>query len=126
VVCEVNVGDDRQRPEGSVLDAVVAGLEHLGFIERRNIDSTWHRSISHGYPVPRLGTDDVLALVEPELARLGIVSRGRFGGWCYHVSNQDHAFMQGLEAVDRLLLAAPETTCPNDVAIMCDDGWRWS
>jgi protoporphyrinogen oxidase len=126
VLCEVNRGDDRPRPDGPVLDAVVAGLERLGFIDRRNIDSTWHRSISHGYPVPRLDTCDVLAEVEPELARLGIVSRGRFGGWRYHVSNQDHAFMQGLEAVDRLLLAVPEATYPDDVAITYEDGRRWS
>jgi protoporphyrinogen oxidase len=126
VLCEVNVGDDRPAPKGPVLDAVVAGLEQLGFIDRRNIDSTWHRSISHGYPVPRLDTHDILAEVEPELARLGIVSRGRFGGWRYHVSNQDHAFMQGLEAVDRLLLAAPEATYPDDVPITYDDGRRWS
>jgi hypothetical protein len=33
-----------------------------------------------------------------------------FGGWKYEVSNQDHAFMQGVEALDRLISGKPETT----------------
>jgi len=39
-----------------------------------------------------------------------VFSRGRFGGWKYEVSNQDHSFMQGVEWVNALLLSEPEIT----------------
>jgi len=39
-----------------------------------------------------------------------VFSRGRFGGWKYEVSNQDHSFMQGVELVDRLVRGEPEIT----------------
>ncbi len=39
-----------------------------------------------------------------------IYSRGRFGGWKYEVSKQDHSLMQGVELVDKLKLGVPEVT----------------
>jgi hypothetical protein len=70
----------------------------------------WSRHLPHGYPVPFLHRDEVLAEVQPVLRDLGILSRGRLGGWEYEVSNMDHSFMQGVEAVDHLRHGAAETT----------------
>jgi hypothetical protein len=50
----------------------------------------------------------VLGEIQPQLESFGILGRGRFEGWKYQVSNQDHAFMQGVEAVDLALLGKPE------------------
>jgi hypothetical protein len=52
----------------------------------------------------------LLKKIEPQLAKAGVASRGRFGAWRYEVSNQDHSFMQGVEWVNASLLDVPETT----------------
>lgn len=49
-------------------------------------------------------------IIQTELGAFGVFSRGRFGGWKYEVSNQDHTFMQGVEAVNAILCGKPETT----------------
>jgi protoporphyrinogen oxidase len=74
--------------------------------------SHWHRTLERGYPVPTLSRDGALAAIHGTLQPLGIFSRGRFGGWKYEVSNQDHAFMQGVEIADLLLDGTPEVTYP--------------
>jgi hypothetical protein len=51
-----------------------------------------------------------LGQVLPQLEQSSILSRGRFGAWRYEVSNQDHSSLQGVEAVDRILLGITETT----------------
>lgn len=74
--------------------------------------SFWHRRLEHGYPTPFLGRDSVLEEIQRGLESHRIYSRGRFGGWKYEVSNQDHSFMQGVELADRLLDDRPEVTYP--------------
>ncbi|MGQ0539159.1 MAG: protoporphyrinogen/coproporphyrinogen oxidase [Gemmatimonadaceae bacterium] len=94
-----------------VVDDVMQGFRRTGFIDDRTVIATrWHRRLPRGYPTPWLERDQVLAAVQPRLEELGILSRGRFGAWRYEVSNQDHSAMQGVEAVDRILLGTPETT----------------
>jgi protoporphyrinogen oxidase len=72
--------------------------------------SAWHRYLPLGYPVPFLGRDALLNPLQTALEDHGVRSRGRFGGWRYESSNQDYAFMQGVEAVDAELTGAPEGT----------------
>jgi protoporphyrinogen oxidase len=90
-----------------VVDAMIAdGLLSAG----TPVVSLWHRREEHGYPTPFLGRDGALARIRPELERHRVFSRGRFGAWTYEVSNQDHSFMQGVEAADRLLGLGAEDT----------------
>lgn len=72
--------------------------------------SVWQSELPFGYPVPCVGRDEVLERAQGGLRRRDIWSRGRFGGWKYEVSNQDHGFMQGVEAVDNMLTGVPEVT----------------
>ena len=65
--------------------------------------SIWHHRADYGYPVPGIHRDRTLAQILPMLAKQRIHSLGRFGAWKYEVGNQDHAFMQGVEIVNRIL-----------------------
>ncbi len=103
ILCEINSSKDRPKPDGDIVSAAIEGLKKLGFIDDSiEILTKWHRSLTHGYPVPLVNRDSVLELVQTELESAGIYSRGRFGGWIYEESNQDHAFMQGVEAVNTI------------------------
>ena len=50
------------------------------------------------------------------LRAASILSRGRFGAWKYEVSNQDHSFMQGVEAADHVLTGSHEPTFHAEIA----------
>ncbi len=96
----------------TLVDDVIAAARASSLLPAgARIVSRWHRRLEYGYPTPFLGRDQVLAPLERRLRELGIYSRGRFGAWKYEVSNQDHSFMQGKEAVDHALLGAEEVTC---------------
>lgn len=94
-----------------VVRRTLEGLKAVGFLGPEvAVASLWHKRLEHGYPTPVLGRDRVLARIEPMLSERGILSRGRFGAWKYEVGNMDHSFMQGVEAVDRILRGRTETT----------------
>ncbi len=111
LMAEVSESSVKPVDESRIVDEVIAGFRTVGFIDESTpIVTRWHRRLPHGYPTPWLGRDDVLDAVQPTLEARGILSRGRFGAWKYEVSNQDHSAMQGVEAIDRLLLGTPEST----------------
>ncbi|MFN2397233.1 MAG: NAD(P)/FAD-dependent oxidoreductase [Gemmatimonadaceae bacterium] len=111
LMAEVSESPEKPVDSRTVVDEVIAGFRAARLIDPdTRIASRWNARLEHGYPTPWLGRDDVLAQVEPVLAADGIYSRGRFGAWKYEVSNQDHSAMQGVEAVDNILLGTVETT----------------
>jgi len=111
LMAEVSESPDKPVDNDKVLAQTIEGFRNTKLLpEGTDIVSTWHRRLEHGYPTPWKGRDDVLNAVQPELQKLGIWSRGRFGGWKYEVSNQDHSLMQGVEAVDHILFGTDETT----------------
>jgi protoporphyrinogen oxidase len=99
------------KPVDDPIGPTIRGLERTGMIDdRSSIHHIWHRRLPYGYPVPTLDRDEALDAILPALEERGVYSRGRFGAWKYEVSNQDHSFAQGVEAVDRWLLSVPERT----------------
>jgi protoporphyrinogen oxidase len=105
-------GSDAKVVDGeTIVQQTIQGLLNTGLLRSRDqVVSTWRSTADHGYPIPTLERNDLLAKIEPALARAGIASRGRFGAWRYEASNQDHSFMQGVEWVNAVLLDVPETT----------------
>jgi protoporphyrinogen oxidase len=94
-----------------LVDATIRGAIATRLIDSETaVVSTWVHTAPYGYPVPSLDRDGILDRVISALEEKMIFSRGRFGGWRYEVSNQDHSFMQGVELIDRLVTGASEST----------------
>jgi len=111
LMCEVSESPLKPVESSRICDDVVEGLVRIGLVKQRgDVVSVWHRRLQHGYPTPFLGRDATLNEVDPLLRGHQVWSRGRFGGWKYEVSNQDHSLMQGVEAVDHILEGDPEVT----------------
>lgn len=99
--------------EASIVDDVVDGMVRCGLMDeddRGRIATTWRCSPSMSYPVPSVGRDAALGVVQPWLRAQQIWSRGRFGAWLYEIGNMDHSCMQGVEWVDHVLDGQPEAT----------------
>lgn len=111
LMAEVSESSHKPVNTATVVEDVIAGFRKVGFIaDESRIVTRFHRRLERGYPTPWNGRDDVLQQVLPALAEHGILSRGRFGAWKYEVSNQDHSCLQGVEAVDHLLMDTGEQT----------------
>lgn len=125
--------------EEEVRERAVQGLITKEIIKREQVVTIFSITLPYGYPIPTVQVkaknecfpwhsfqrDTELARAHEVLEGHDIYSRGRFGGWKYEVSNQDHCFiqainemakefhsilptLQGKELCDRLLLGQPE------------------
>jgi hypothetical protein len=98
-------------PQKDRAASMEAGLRALDVLRPgTRVVSRWYAFLEHGYPTPFLSRDTLLPVIQSHLRNVDIFSRGRFGGWRYEISNQDHSFMQGIEVVNHRLSGAPEAT----------------
>lgn len=116
MMAEVSESPDKPVNGDTLVDEVIDAMRRCRFIDPGSVTSRWHRRLEHGYPTPWIGRDAVLNEVDRALRAERIFSRGRFGAWKYEVSNQDHSFMQGVEAVDHILIGADEHTYHGDMS----------
>jgi protoporphyrinogen oxidase len=116
MMAEVSESPDKPVNVDTLVDDVIEAMRGCHFLEGSQIVSRWHRRLEHGYPTPWVGRDPILAEADRALRGDRIFSRGRFGAWKYEVSNQDHSFMQGVEAVDHILTGAEERTYYGDMS----------
>ncbi|MEX2400657.1 MAG: FAD-dependent oxidoreductase [Rhodothermales bacterium] len=117
LMAEVSESDQKPVKYSSIVDDVICGFKKCGFIDdSTQVESRFHHKLEQGYPTPWLGRNDVLERAEKYLRQYQIFSRGRFGAWKYEVSNQDHSVMQGVEAVNLVLLGEPERTYYGDMS----------
>jgi protoporphyrinogen oxidase len=111
LMAEVSESSAKPVDAGKLIEDVIQGLRNTKLLpEGTKVLSQWSFRAFHGYPTPFLGRDPILQKLQGYFQPLEIYPRGRFGGWKYEVSNQDHSMMQGVEWVNRMLLQVPETT----------------
>jgi protoporphyrinogen oxidase len=111
LMVEVSESPEKLINNAALLEDVIYGAVNTELIGRREeIVSTWRYRAEYGYPTPGLHRDEVLAEILPHFEQYQVFSRGRFGLWKYEVGNQDHAFMQGVELVERLVNGREEIT----------------
>lgn len=103
LMTETSESSDRVLPKNLIEDTIQGAL-NTGLIENRSqVVSTWKFRANHGYPTPFLDRNQLLDRIIPWMDQTGVHTRGRFGGWKYEVSNQDHSFMQGVEWAEKCL-----------------------
>ena len=111
LMAEVSESPHKPVDGEKVVDDTIEGMFATKLIyKQHDVLSTWSYRAHYGYPTPSLARDVALNAIHPELHKHDIYSRGRFGGWKYEVSNQDHSLMQGVELVNNLKLGVPEVT----------------
>lgn len=111
LMCETSYSPDKPEDRTTIVERTIAGCIAAGVLaetDREQIVDRFLIDIPYSYPIPTLERDAGLAVLQPALEQLGILSRGRFGAWRYEIGNMDHSFMMGWEAVERALHDAPE------------------
>lgn len=112
-MCETSYSSHKPEKLNKILPDTIDGLVNVTLMDSSDREKTataFEFSADYGYPVPTLGRDSALATIQPRLERVGIYSRGRFGGFKYEVSNMDHSVMQGVEWAERMVQGKEETT----------------
>jgi protoporphyrinogen oxidase len=104
-LCEISVGPGGDYPEEIVIEETLRGLIGTGLLEpsdRELVVSTWKERLPYSYPIPTIGRDAALTVIQKYLKSAGIYSVGRFGGWRYEEGNMDHSFLAGVEAMKEI------------------------
>jgi len=110
LMCETSFSDDKPRPN-DIIKETIEGCINAGLLsedDRKLVVDEFAIEVPQAYPIPTLERDKALGVLQPELEKLGIKSRGRFGAWRYEVGNMDHSFMQGYQAVNNIFDDASE------------------
>ena len=113
LMCETTYSPHKPEDKNLIIEQTLQGLVDSGMIDEAQKERSTSRyliDIPYSYPVPTLGRDKVLDVIQPYLESRSVYSRGRFGAWKYEVGNMDHSFMQGVEVVKRLLTGGDEQT----------------
>jgi protoporphyrinogen oxidase len=114
LLAEVSVSPYKSENADDVVERTIAGMVSSKLLTeeqvRRKVVSKHLMQVEYSYPVPTLGRDRGLAVIQSWLMERGVYSRGRFGAWRYEIGNTDHSVMMGVEVADFIVGGVPETT----------------
>jgi protoporphyrinogen oxidase len=111
LMCETSYSSQKPVAAETIVEETIRGLINTGLLaeeDRDKIVSRYLLDVPYAYPVPTVGRDAALAVIQPFLEGQGVYSRGRFGAWKYEIGNMDHSFMQGVEIAERLVSGGEE------------------
>jgi hypothetical protein len=111
LMCEMSFRVGESPDPQKIIDQVTTELIRTKVLEesdRARVVSRYHRTVGYSYPIPTLGRDRALAVLQPALLEKGIYSRGRFGAWRYEIGNMDHSVLMGVEAVNHIVAGEKE------------------
>uniref|UniRef100_A0A0N4ZTL0 Amino_oxidase domain-containing protein n=1 Tax=Parastrongyloides trichosuri TaxID=131310 RepID=A0A0N4ZTL0_PARTI len=110
VLCEIGLKADEEDDEKWITEKTFRDLKICGIVEDCNkIMSKFYMALQHGYPIPTLERNEELKRAHVFFEKHNIYSRGRFGAWKYESSNQDAAFTQGCEVIDKIIYGIDES-----------------
>jgi protoporphyrinogen oxidase len=110
---ETAFSESRAVPRSGLEEKVVDGLRAAQLIDGRPAIASVHvEEIEYAYPVPTLGRDAALGVIQPWLMRQRVFSRGRFGSWRYEMGNMDHAVKMGIDVARHLVQGIAEELWP--------------
>jgi protoporphyrinogen oxidase len=108
-MAEISHSDVLPRERDGLEQRVVDALVSTGLVDPDPPIASIHvLDVDYAYPIPTIGRDDALRVVQPWLMERGIYSRGRFGSWKYEIGNMDHAAKMGIDAARLLVEGRPE------------------
>jgi protoporphyrinogen oxidase len=114
LLAEISSSEYKPEDPDTVVERTIEGMVACELLTPEQVE---HKLVSkqliqvpYSYPVPTLGRDRALAVLQPWLAERDIFSRGRFGAWRYEIGNTDHSVMMGVELSDFLVDGTPEKT----------------
>jgi protoporphyrinogen oxidase len=114
LLAEVSSSPYKFEDSATVVERTIEGLVATQLLTaeqaQTKIVSRQLMHVPYSYPVPTLGRDAALAVIQPWLMEQDIFSRGRFGAWRYEIGNTDHSVMMGVELADYFVNGKPETT----------------
>lgn len=114
LLAEVSKSEYKSENVDDVVERTIEGLVSSQLLTREQADekiiSRELMHVPYSYPVPTLGRDAALEIVQPWLMSQNVYSRGRFGAWRYEIGNTDHSVMMGVEVIDHLISGEAETT----------------
>jgi protoporphyrinogen oxidase len=114
LLAEVSASPYKREDPTDVIERTIEGMVACELLTPRQAEtkivSRQLLQVPYSYPVPTLGRDDALAVIQPWLMERDIYSRGRFGAWRYEIGNTDHSVMMGVELADLLVSGTPEVT----------------
>jgi protoporphyrinogen oxidase len=112
LMCETSFPASSPPPTNDLEEQVIEGLCSAAILSEGDLGelvSVSKKLLNYAYPVPTSDRDRRLNAVFSFLEPLHMLSRGRFGAWKYEIGNMDHSFMQGVEAVNRILFQRKES-----------------